>query len=228
MLHFFAFILNAQELNQAETQWIKTTELEFLESQRGTFLPVYVTQLGWFLDDQGKIRCKRRVNNSSHSQPSNTPVLLPSKQHLARLIIQDVNSKIKHSGIKDTLTTIRDTFWIPRGREAVIRILRKCRHLQKSRRGSLHTTGSARFTNGTSVLRPTICPHRVRFHRPIVHTRGNVSVREEFKQSVYLLIHVRLYKSNPSGINTISERRIISAGLSEVRKLKGSTSHPDV
>ena len=50
--------LSAQELNQAETQWIKTVqkaslakELDFLESQRGTFPPACVTQLGLFLDD---------------------------------------------------------------------------------------------------------------------------------------------------------------------------------
>ena len=50
--------LNEQELNQAETQWIKTVqkasfakELDFLESQRGTFPPVYVTQFGVLLDD---------------------------------------------------------------------------------------------------------------------------------------------------------------------------------
>ena len=125
--------LNAQELNQAETQWIKTVqkasfakELDFLEGQRGTFPPVYVTQLGLFLDDQGIIRCKGRANNAPLSQPSKNSVLLPSKHHLARLIIQDVHSKIKHSGIKDTLITIRETSWIPRGREAVKRILRKC------------------------------------------------------------------------------------------------------
>ena len=79
-----------------------------------------------FLDDQGIIRCKGRVNNALLSQPSKNPVLRPSKHHLARLIIQDVHSKIKHSGIKDTLTTIRETFWILRGRKAVKRILSKC------------------------------------------------------------------------------------------------------
>ena len=124
--------LKAQEFNQAETQWIKTVqkasfakELDFLESQRGTFPPVYINQLGLFMDDQGITRCKGRVNNAPLSQPSKNPVLLPSKHHLSRLIIQDVHSKTKHSGIKDTLTTITETFWIPRGREAVKRILRK-------------------------------------------------------------------------------------------------------
>ena len=73
--------LNAQELNQAETQWIKTVkkasfakELEFLESQRGTFPHVCVTQLGLCLNDQGIIRCKGRVNNVPLSQLSKTPV----------------------------------------------------------------------------------------------------------------------------------------------------------
>ena len=125
--------LNAQELNQAEILWLKTVqkvslakELEFLQSQRKTIRPVCVTQFGLFLDHQQIIKCKGRVGNAPLSQESKNPILLPSKHRLANLIIQDVHSKIKHSGIKDTLTTIRERFWIPRGREAVKRNLRKC------------------------------------------------------------------------------------------------------
>ncbi|KAL9979037.1 hypothetical protein ACROYT_G016629 [Oculina patagonica] len=101
-------------------------ELEFLQSKRGTFPPVYVTQFNLFLNDQQIIRCKGRVSNAPLSEESKNPILLPSKHPLTNLIIQDVHSKIKHSGIKDTLTTIRERFWVPRGREAVKRILRKC------------------------------------------------------------------------------------------------------
>ena len=125
--------LNAQELNQAEMLWIKTVqkasfakELEFLQSKRGTFPPVYVTQFNLFLDNQQIIRCKGRVNNAPLSEESKNPILLPSKHPLTSLIIQDVHSKIKHSGIKDTLTTIRGRFWVPRGREVVKKIVRKC------------------------------------------------------------------------------------------------------
>ena len=106
---------------------------KFLQSQRKTIPPVYVTQFGLFLDHQQIIRCKGRVGNAPLSQESKNPILLPSKHRLANLIIQDVHSKIKHSGIKDTLTTIRERFWIPRGREAVKRILRKyvtCRRVE--------------------------------------------------------------------------------------------------
>ena len=125
--------LNAQELNQAETLWIKTVqtmsfakELEFLQIKRGTFPPLYVTQFNLFRDEKQIIRCKGRVGKAPLSEKSKNPIFLPSKHRLTNLIIQDVHSKIKHSGIKDTLTTIRERFWIPRGREAVKRILRKC------------------------------------------------------------------------------------------------------
>ena len=125
--------LNAQELNEAELLWIKTVqkasfakEIGFLQSNGGTFSPVYVTQFGLFLDNQHIIRCKGRVGNAPLSQESKNPILLPSKHRQTNLIVQDVPSKIKHSDIKDTLTTIREKFWILRGQEAVKRNLRKC------------------------------------------------------------------------------------------------------
>ena len=125
--------LDAEELNEAEFLWIKSVqkvsfakEIEFLQSKGGTSPPVYVTQFGLFLDNQHIIRCKGRVGNAPLSQENKNPILLPSKHRLTNLIVQDVHSKIKHSGIKDTLTTVREKFWILRGREAVKRNLRKC------------------------------------------------------------------------------------------------------
>ena len=129
---------HAEEMNQAEKLWIRTLqkvsfakELDFLQSQRGTFPPVYITQLGLFLDDHWINRCKGRLSNAPLSEQSKTAVLLLSKQPLTNLIIQDVHSKITHSGIKDTLTTIRERFWIARGREAAKGILRKCATCKK-------------------------------------------------------------------------------------------------
>ena len=104
-----------------------------LQRKRGTFPPVYVMQFKLFLDDQQIIRCKGRVSIALLSEESKNPVFLPSKHPLTNLIIQDVHSKIKHSGFKDTLTTIRERFWVPRGREVVKQILRKsatCRRVR--------------------------------------------------------------------------------------------------
>ena len=113
------WIKNGQTASFAE-------EIEFLQSKRGTFPPVYDTQFNLFLDDQQIIRYTGRVSNAPRPEESKNPSLLSSKYQLTNLILQNVHSKIKHGGIKDTLTTIRQRFWVPRGREVVNQILRKC------------------------------------------------------------------------------------------------------
>ena len=72
------------------------------------------------------IRCKGRINNSNLPSESKNPILLPSKHSVVELLVQDVRNRVKHNGIRDTLTTIRERYWISRGRETVKRILRKC------------------------------------------------------------------------------------------------------
>ena len=41
-------------------------------------------------------------------------------------MIKDVHHRIKHSGVRDTLTTLRESYWILRGREATKRIIKQC------------------------------------------------------------------------------------------------------
>ena len=83
-------------------------------------------QVSLDLDDQHILRCKGRINNATIPESSKNPVLLPSKHHFSDLIIQDVHKKIMHSGIRQTLVTLRERFWVLRGREAVKRNFRKC------------------------------------------------------------------------------------------------------
>ena len=66
------------------------------------------------------------MNNSDLPLNSRNPILLPAKHEFVRLIIRDVHESVKHSGIRDTLTTIRERFWILRGREAVKQVIKKC------------------------------------------------------------------------------------------------------
>ena len=54
------------------------------------------------------------------------PVLLPSKHCFSNLVIRDTHERIKHSGLRDTLSTIRERFWILKRREAVKRYIRQC------------------------------------------------------------------------------------------------------
>ncbi len=72
------------------------------------------------------VRCKGRIEHANLESDSKHPILLPSKHPFVDLIIRDTHTGVKHSGIRDTLTTIRERFWVLRGRQAVKRILKQC------------------------------------------------------------------------------------------------------
>ena len=109
----------------SQAMWIRAVqaasfaeELEFLRGENSAKPTAYVRQFGLFLKE-GVIKCKGRVNNSTLSNNSRNPVLLPAKHAFVRLIIKDVHDSLMQSGIRGTLTTIRERYWILRGREAV-------------------------------------------------------------------------------------------------------------
>ena len=64
-----------------------------------------------------------------------TPILLPTKCYVTKLIIEDTHKKLFHSGIQQTLAEIRKQYWIPRGRSEVKRVLKPCVICQKYNAG---------------------------------------------------------------------------------------------
>ena len=125
--------LTATEISQAESAWIRTVqrlsfgdEIYFIENGPDCSPPAYVVQFGLFLDDHHILRCKGRINNAIIPESTKKPVLLPSKHHFSDLVVQDVHKKVMHLGIRQTLITLRERFWVLRGREAVKRNLKKC------------------------------------------------------------------------------------------------------
>ena len=127
--------LNAEDLNAAEAHWVRsiqaksfTDELCYLNSSCKVTRtpPVRVSQFGLFLDELGQIRCQGRISNSSVSLGSKNPILLLSSHPWVTLLIRHVHQLIKHSGTADTLSTIREWYWILKGRQVVKKILRGC------------------------------------------------------------------------------------------------------
>ena len=53
-------------------------------------------------------------------------VILPNDSHLTKLIILDIHVNMCHSGIASTLTKLRTSYWITRGRRVVRHSLRCC------------------------------------------------------------------------------------------------------
>lgn len=122
-----------EDTNTAEVLWIRSiqaklfsVELTYLSSKSNQIPPARVSQFGLFLDDLSLLRCKGRINSSQLTTTSKNPILLPAKHPWVGLLIRHVHQEIKHSGTADTLSTIRERYWILKGRQTVKKIIRSC------------------------------------------------------------------------------------------------------
>ena len=204
--------LSASEINAAENIWIRSIqnasfplEIEYLSGKRHGSIPNRVLQCGLFIDEKGLLRCEGRINKANIPRESKNPILLPSKHPIVDLIVRDVHHQVKHNGIRDTLTTIRERFWLLRGREVVKRILKKCVVCRKVEGAPFGVPPP-----------PDLPPCRVADDPPFT----NVGL--DFAGPLL----VRPDKEVPSSIETpytIVECLFLSTSLSQVRKSKRST-----
>ncbi|KRY82042.1 hypothetical protein T4D_17099 [Trichinella pseudospiralis] len=79
-----------------------------------------------FLDEDGLLRVGGRLRLSDLDYEMKYPIILPKKHHIVNLIIGRAHSNTLHAGNSQTLTTLRQNFWILNGRAAVKRVLRSC------------------------------------------------------------------------------------------------------
>ena len=72
------------------------------------------------------IKVLRRISETSLPLSTKAPAMLPTKHWFTELVIRDTHERVKHSGIRNTLATVRERFWMVRGRESVKKSLRDC------------------------------------------------------------------------------------------------------
>ena len=115
--------LQAEEIIAAKKYWIKSTQEATAknENQDNT-----IKSLGVFKDVDEIQRCRGRMKHSNLSFDSKYPILLPRKADFTRLVIESAHERVFHNGIKETLAEVRSTFWIPKGRQAVKNVIKRC------------------------------------------------------------------------------------------------------
>ena len=126
--------LNGKEISETETLWIKSAQRESFPSEHKLLMKgskqlsntTYMSQFGLFCDESGVIQCKGHINNSPLPNYCKNPVFMPSKNYRVELLILNVYNSTKHSGVRSTLTTIRERFWVLRGQESIKKVLNKC------------------------------------------------------------------------------------------------------
>jgi hypothetical protein len=125
--------VEAQEVIDAEKLWIKATqqecysnEIESLKGKATTSRPTLINQLRLYLDELGLIRLDGRLNNAQIDMDTKFPYLIPKQHTITDLLIRRAHADTLHSGMRSTVTKLRQRYWIPRIREAVNTQLRKC------------------------------------------------------------------------------------------------------
>ena len=157
--------LTAEELQVAEKLWVNAIQAKNFKEERNYLLGVLkkatllTRQLDMFLDDEGIIRCQSRIEHSPLPEAAKQPILLPTRHHYTELVINDCHNTVHHNGVKETLNCIREVYWIPRGREAVKRVLGTC-VICRRHDGQSYNTGKI----------ATLPPSRVSDGPPFVNT----------------------------------------------------------
>ncbi len=122
--------LTSEEIALVEHMWL-------LFIQRKHFQEVFdsiasrkshnlVRQFDLFIDDLGLLRCGGRLDNAMLAEAARHPILLP-KQNITHLYIRSVHQKLLHSGVSQSLSEIRQKFWIAHGRATVKKVLKDCK-----------------------------------------------------------------------------------------------------
>ena len=120
------------ELNTAELYWIQSVQAKAFAPEISHLMypsqprPIRVNQFNLFLSENHLLKCKGRIGNANVTDEAKNPLLLPSRHPFVDLLIFHVHIQIKHSGISDTLSTLREQYWILKGRQAVKRVLHSC------------------------------------------------------------------------------------------------------
>ncbi|XP_063607690.1 uncharacterized protein LOC134782212 [Penaeus indicus] len=78
-----------------------------------------------FVDDEGLLKIKGRLENADLSFESKHPVIVPSG-HVAKLLVQFQHIFLKHAGVSTIVSTLRGSYWIVGVRRIAKTVCRVC------------------------------------------------------------------------------------------------------
>ena len=79
-----------------------------------------------FQDGRGIFRCGRRLHNAEQMETQRHPAILDQGHYVTSLVMKNCHERVKHKGMKETLTDLRSKFWIVKGRQFVRKLLHEC------------------------------------------------------------------------------------------------------
>ncbi|XP_075559900.1 uncharacterized protein LOC142591457 [Dermacentor variabilis] len=125
--------ITTEEVQKAHTCLILQVQFEAFQEElqclrRSTRMPSDspIRDLSVIYDDDGVLRVGGRLNAAELSYNVKHPVILPSRHPYTELTISAAHRRLLHAGALETLTELREMYWIVRGRQMVKKVLKKC------------------------------------------------------------------------------------------------------
>lgn len=101
------------------------SELSYCNNPVGNMnMPILVSQLNLYIDDDGLIRVKSKFGRWKHKPFF--PILLSKSGFLTEKIVTSFHIRLSHSGLYSVLNDVRKQFWIPNAFSTIRKILRTC------------------------------------------------------------------------------------------------------
>ena len=157
--------ITTQELEEAKHYWVLVTQLNSFNKEynllgKGESLPNghRLTRLTPFMDSQRLLRLGGRLQASLLPLNAKHPFILPKESPLTQLVISDAHQRTLHGGTQDTLSFIRNDFWIIGGRVPVSSVIWKCIKCARYRQKQ------------AQQLMGQLPPQRVTPSRPFLHS----------------------------------------------------------
>ena len=124
--------LTVPEIEAAEELILKQAQQAALAAElnactSGRPLPAKssLQHLSPYVDERGLLRVGGRLNRAPIPEPGRNPIIL-TESDITRLIVSDAHQRVLHSGLEHTLCELRLSFWIPKARSVVKKILHRC------------------------------------------------------------------------------------------------------
>lgn len=132
---------SVQEMKQSEIALLRALQLkyflkEILQIAKG-FQPN--AQLGLFVDDDGLIRCRGRIQHADLPWEAIHPILLPRKSRLVDVLLNTIHRQNLHIGAAHLLAKFREKFWIEKGRAKTNSIIKRCKWCRRVTGGPYKT-----------------------------------------------------------------------------------------
>ena len=94
--------------------------------------PDLINNLSLYWDDKYQVlRCKTRLRESYFARDCVDPILLPEHCKFTYMLIMSIHIRLCHVGVKQTLSTLRNEFWVPKGRRMVTTVINACMTCRK-------------------------------------------------------------------------------------------------